>query len=313
MLLLAGCAARAPVTGPALPGPGQIVRDHPNVPDFATKPFEPFSRDAAIQIALREWRVFGEPVDDDPPGTRPPPLPDQKPERWEGLWQRVGEYWYEGQDLSENAVSWTGKHDAWGVEFPASDDGDFAWSAAFISYVMRIAGATTRFPYSPSHDTYIDAAWHEAHGDDSTWAVAAYPIDQYAPLPGDLICTSRTERPLRFRNLPAGGFPAHCDIVVAQTLGPDGGEISVLGGNVDDAVTMKHVPVTADGRLGTSADHPLDGRYPWFVVLRVTYDVPAVPPEPTTQVSPVVPAAGAGPAETTSPAPATPAPTSVSD
>ena len=34
-----------------------------------------------------------------------------------------------------------------GNEFPPQD-GDYAWSAAFVSYVMRIAGAGPRFPYS---------------------------------------------------------------------------------------------------------------------------------------------------------------------
>ena len=45
---------------------------------------------------------------------------------------------------------------------------------------------------------------------------------------------------------PAGQFPGHCDIVV-DTQVP--GVIAVVGGNVDDAVTMKHVPVTPDGKL----------------------------------------------------------------
>ncbi len=270
VLGVAGCVGRPPPVATGVRAPPQIVRATPNVPDFASKPYEPFSRDAAVAIAMREWRVFGQPIDDDPPGTRPPPLPDQKPERFEGLWQRVGEYWYEGQDLSTPEVSWTGKHDAWGVEFPASDDGDYAWSAAFVSYVMRIAGAVGRFPYSPSHHTYIDAAWRMAHGQDSGWVVTAYPIDQYAPVPGDLICLSRTPQPVRYADLPAGDFPAHCDIVVAQAPGV----LSVLGGNVDDAVTMKHVPVTPDGRLGLVTDQPLDTRYPWFVVLRVAYDAP---------------------------------------
>ena len=41
--------------------------------------------------------LFGQPVDDDPPGTRPE-LGEDKPERLPGLWQRVGEYWWLGQD-----------------------------------------------------------------------------------------------------------------------------------------------------------------------------------------------------------------------
>lgn len=134
------------------------------VPDFARKPYEPFSRGNAVAIALREWRLFGQPVDDDPPNTRPPPPPDLKPEREPGLWQRVGEYWWLGLNPDARARFWTGKHDDFGFEFPASRDGEYAWSAAFVSYVMRIAGAGARFPYSESHATYINAAKRVALG-----------------------------------------------------------------------------------------------------------------------------------------------------
>ena len=47
------------------------------------------------------------------------------------------------------------------------------------------------------------------------------------------------------------------------------GQISVVGGNVDDAVTMKHVPVTPDGRLATPDGQIIDPRYKWMVVLRL--------------------------------------------
>ncbi len=51
------------------------------------------------------------------------------------------------------------------------------------------------------------------------------------------------------------------------------GQLSVVGGNVDDAVTMKHIPTTPAGLLVDPATGGVvDTRYPWFVVLRVTYD-----------------------------------------
>ena len=55
-----------------------------HVPPFARIPYEPFSRDAVVAIALREWRLFGSPVDDDPPGSYRPATPDDKPERQQG-------------------------------------------------------------------------------------------------------------------------------------------------------------------------------------------------------------------------------------
>jgi hypothetical protein len=126
---------------------------------------------------------------------------------------------------------------------------------------MRLAGAGPRFPYSEAHDTYINAARRMSFGDATGWAVMAEPSSAYAPRVGDLICLSRTRVPLTFDDLPAGHFPAHCDLVVAAAPGL----LTVVGGNVDDAVTAKHVPLTADGLIA-------DARYPWFVVLRVLYD-----------------------------------------
>ena len=61
-----------------------------HVPPFARWPYQPFSREAVVQIALREWRAFGQPIVY--PDTE---LPFDN-ERLEGLWQRVGEYWWLG-------------------------------------------------------------------------------------------------------------------------------------------------------------------------------------------------------------------------
>ncbi len=269
LLVVAGCARTVP---PAAPGQAaQPVPSDAHAPNFARIPYEPLSRDAVVGIALREWRLFGQGVDDDPPGSRPPPEPDQKPERWPGLWQRVGEYWWLGVNPNDREAAWTGKHDENGIEFPANEDGRYAWSAAFVSYVMRIAGAGPRFPYSPTHSDYIDVAREMSLGQTSGWAVAAERPDAYAPRPGDLICMGRGRAgALRYDDLPAGRFPAHCDIVVQAAPG----QLSVIGGNVDDAVTMKHVPTTPDGKLAEPDGTVLDTRYPWMVVLRVLYETP---------------------------------------
>jgi hypothetical protein len=274
-LLLAACAGacahRPQPLVTAKPKPGHYLQgprvEDPHVPAFANDGWAPFTRQAVVAIALREWRLFGQTVDDDPPETRPIPPPDLKPEREDGLWQRIGEYWWIGQDPDSREVSWTGKHDETGAIFPANEDGNYAWSAAFISYVMRIAGAATRFPYAESHSTYINLA---AAG--ATAAIKAYPPQGIAPSPGDLICTGRGRAAaLHFADLPtAAPFPSHCDIVVAKAPGM----LTVIGGNIDDSVTEKHVPVTAGGMLAGADGVTVDTRYPWFVVLHVLYDEP---------------------------------------
>lgn len=258
LLTLSGCASVPKIAANA------------HVPPFAAAPYAPLSRAAVVAIALREWRLFGEPVDDDPPGSRPEPAPEDKPERQEGLWQRVGEYWWLGLNAGAKESGWTGMHDGQGVVFPASEDGAYAWSAAFVSYVMRIAGAGPRFPYSADHADYINVAKEMATGKTSGWVVTAERPEAYAPQPGDLICTGRgAAASLRYDDLPAGRFPAHCDFVVDASVP---GQIAVIGGNVDDAVTLKHVPVTAHGKLAGPDGVVLDTRYPWMVVLRLLVD-----------------------------------------
>jgi hypothetical protein len=268
---LAACAATPHAGRAGAAGVAGAADAH--VPRFARRSFEPFSRDEVVAIALREWRLFDRPVDDDPPNTRPPLPADLKPERMPGLWERVGEYWWLGINADEYESNWTGKHDENGWEFPASQDASYAWSATFVSYVMRIAGAGPRFPYSISHSDYINTAKETALDRSTGYAITAERLNTYAPQAGDLICLGRgLAGLLTYDDLPAGRFPAHCDIVVRAQPG----ELSVIGGNVDDAVTMKHVPVTADGKLATPDGTVLDTRYPWLAVIRVLYDVPPV-------------------------------------
>lgn len=251
-LVLAACA----------PSTAQLVGDDAHVPPFARAPYAPFSRDAAIQIALREWRAFGSVV------LAPHQELPYDAERSQGLWQRVGEYWWLGLPLGNSDQGYTGMHDAAGRVFPASEDGNYAWSAAFIDYVMRMAGAGHRFPYSPNHSDYINAAKDYALGQAPGLAITAAPPEGYAPQPGDLVCMWRGTRPIRYADLPTSRFPGHCDIIVAVHPG----SIDGIGGNVENTVGMWRIPVTADGRLATPDGTILDPDHPWFVVLRIDYD-----------------------------------------
>lgn len=243
----------------------QFITQSGHSPPFARMSYEGFSRAEALAVAKQEWRLFGQPVYDDPPDQEPNDNPSRSP----GAWERIGEYWWLGQDASRRESTWTGMHDETGRKIADGHDGFYAWSAAFISYVMRTAGAGARFPYAPSHYVYIDIAKDVKLGHTSAWALVAERVDAYAPVPGDLICFWRSsKRAMTYEKLPAPRFAAHCDIVVSL----EKGQLSVIGGNVNRTVTMKHVPVTADGRLADSTGGVLDGRYPWFVVLRILYD-----------------------------------------
>ena len=259
VLAMAACEAPRPQgAAPTRPGVGTDL----HIPPFAKAAYQPFSREAAVQIAQREWRAFGSPVV--VPNTE---LPFNN-ERAEGLWQRVGEYWWLGLSMGYSEQGFTGKHDANGRVFSEREDGNYAWSAAFIGYVMRMAGARDRFLYSPNHSDYINASVQRATGVQPGLITVAERPGSYVPQRGDLICYSRGGRPIRYDDLPTGRFPGHCDIVVAVTSG----SLDVIGGNVDNSVSMKRIPVAGDGRLVTPDGNVVDPDHAWFVVIRVLYD-----------------------------------------
>ena len=232
-----------------------------HAPLFAQVPYERFSRTDAVAVAMDEWRLWGSRVDDSG-GADYHKSPASMAERQPGLWERVGEYWWEGMNANADDAAYTGKHDAQGRVFPPADDGTYAWSAAFISYVMRIAGAGAAFPYAPDHAKYINYAARAAQGDIKNPLLIAENPASYAPRLGDLVCFPRAGASrLRFQDLPtAANFPAHCSIVVAGGVE----QLSVVGGNVDDAVTMEHLRTNATGELSGNREN-------WFAVLRVLY------------------------------------------
>lgn len=270
-LLLSACAAppkRLPLVAAYVPAPLRAAhRPTPaleaHIPPFARDPYESFSRAAAVAVAKAAWRAFYQPVV--LPHT---PLPHDE-ERAQGLWQLVGLYWWIGLDPSWFESRFTGKHDAEGRLFPKSENGDYAWSAAFISYVMRMAGAASKFPYSPTHSDYINAARLHAMGEFPGLAITSERPSLYAPRIGDLICEWRAGVRVTYDDLPTPyRFPGHCDIVVAK----EPGLLDVIGGNVDNAVAMRQIPVTADGRLAYPDGRLVDPDYHWFVVIRVDYN-----------------------------------------
>jgi hypothetical protein len=232
-----------------------------HAPMFAQKDYAAFSRTDAVAVALDEWRLWGMRVDDTG-GAGYVQADATMGERQPGLWQRVGEYWWEGMNAGEPDAAWTGKHDADGKVFPVADNGHYAWSAAFISYVMRIAGAGAAFPYAPDHATYINYAARAAKGEVADPLLIARDPAVYAPRLGDRVCFGRgAARDMVFADLPtAHNFPAHCSIVVAGAVH----QISVVGGNVDDAVVLEHLNANDQSELRHN-------RYNWFVILQVLY------------------------------------------
>jgi hypothetical protein len=72
----------------------------------------------------------------------------------------------------------------------------------------------------------------------------SHAINTYAPKLGDIICAPRGEVFIQsihnYNDLRHGAY--HCDLVIAKRAG----ELNVIGGNVQDAVTLD--PIKLDGK-----------------------------------------------------------------
>lgn len=183
-----------------------------------------------VQICNEEWEFFENQTTD----INGNYLKRGKTETDLGYWERVGVYW---NSVGKNL---TGKNT------------DYPWSAAFISYIMKKAGAGNNFKYSTLHSVYIRAAIAAKNTPGAPFK--GYKVNELKLKVGDLVGYNR-EPNVTYDNLPPY-FKSHCDIVVA--VRPN--EIDVIGGNVGNSVTKKTLRIDSNGKL-------TDQKFPWFVAI----------------------------------------------
>jgi len=111
-----------------------------------------------------------------------------------------------------------------------------AWSAAFMSYVVRKGGAGEDFKYSSSHSKYIrDSIKNRKENNKNPFK--GYRLDEKKIELGDLICYSRESSTDLYNR--TSSYMSHCDIVTKI----DKKYVEVIGGNVSNGVTKKSVPI----------------------------------------------------------------------
>ncbi len=237
LLLAAACAGFAP------PGP-------PEPP----LPYPPAARERMLRIALAEWEDWGR---RERASWAAPSSPARAPaEADPANFPRVLAYWRALDDdrgaVARNRPFYVAALS--GNAAPASGGGglwrDPAWSAAFVSFVLRGAGVDRReFPPDAAHGGYVDALVRDAERFPALAPFVPREPGGYAPRPGDLVCADRGPDPIahwRERAADRGRFrPMHCDIVVEA--GP--GSVLAVGGNLGDAVVRTRFPVDGSGYL----------------------------------------------------------------
>lgn len=208
--------------------------------------YPPSVRDRILRIAEAEWTEWGR-ITLAPGLPRPAAGGEGRPDNFPRVlayWRAVPEAEAAGAVASNRALWASAPGAAAGVW------AEPAWSAAFVSYVMRGAGVDTReFAPSAAHSFYLDAIIRDAREYPAQAPFVPREIAERAPEPGDLICADRSRNPIRSwrdRVPEAGQFrPMHCDIVLR--VGPGGAE--AVGGNIADAVTLTVYATDAGGFL----------------------------------------------------------------
>jgi hypothetical protein len=127
-----------------------------------------------------------------------------------------------------------------------------AWSASFISWLMKTAGAGDKFKYSSLHSDYIQAAKQNRKNNIKTFQ--GYRKTEKPVSVGDLICYPR-QAGVTYDT--GGGYFAHCDLVTA--IKP--GEAVAVGGNVSDTVKTSVYKLDPENKVTTDKVHVIIKNY----------------------------------------------------
>jgi hypothetical protein len=181
-----------------------------------------------------------------------------------------------------------------GVANPARTAQEFAadrvfWSAAFVCHVFRKAGVRPdEFKFDIGHDEYIKHAHRQRMARSTLAQFWLCTPQEVAPEFGDILCSNRGGGNVTYTpGQPNGGLPAdfgsHGDIVTGMSVNSAGDPVLVTtGGNVDDSVRRRFVPVnaafhlTATSHRGVEPANLQPGRY--FAIVRIRNSIAEVYP-----------------------------------
>ena len=210
-------------------------------------------REELIARALEQWTRFGQDegrndkfIDPDGKTTANETsdgVANRRKETVEPFSSRIANFWLsipskQYDDLVKKFAKAKGKLDG---------TVDLAWSAAFISYCMQMAGAGSAFPYSSGHATWMVLSIKNKSNGKLKAALVGFRPGEIPLEPGDLIARPRQEGITYDNAVAIGWFISHSDIVVE--IDKERKVAYVVGGNVGQSVSKAQVTIDSDGRL----------------------------------------------------------------
>lgn len=128
--------------------------------------------------------------------------------------------------------------------FPGVDE---AWSAVFISWCVKQAGATAaEFHFSARHSSFVYKAIQNQLN--STGLFKAHDPKSYTPKVGDILQNNRSGKRFDYAHAKANKkYISHSAIVIEVGVDSKGHYLRTIGGNENDSVGLKEVRLDTKG------------------------------------------------------------------
>jgi hypothetical protein len=140
-----------------------------------------------------------------------------------------------------------------GFAFPGVGE---AWSAVFVSWCVKTAGATRReFRFSARHAEFVQ--WAIGNAETGTGLFRAQPIESCVPATGDIIQNNRGGNSFGYGHAAEhDDYPSHSAIVVETGADASGRYAVTIGGNESDSIRRKRVALDSRGYIVQRAIEP---------------------------------------------------------
>lgn len=131
-----------------------------------------------------------------------------------------------------------------GLSFPGVEE---AWSAVFVSWCVKTAGATgTQFKFAAAHSRFVHVAIANAKTGNGVFH--GRRPSEYAPKTGDILHNNRAGNHFDFEFAKANrDYKSHSAIVIEVGTDNRGRYLRTIGGNEADSVGIKEVRLTPKG------------------------------------------------------------------
>ncbi len=130
------------------------------------------------------------------------------------------------------------------------------WSAVFVSWCVKEAGATAaEFKFSKRHSVFVQKAIQDARN--GTGVFHGLEISAHAPNVGDIIQHNRGNARFDFDHARRNSQYASHSIIVVGTGQDDMGRFALcMGGNEGDSIRRTKVPLTPQGFIRQRSRNP---------------------------------------------------------